>query len=75
VATANRNSVHSRMIRCRPQLGLANGYYDTVTAFFQTILNFEKMPVGSAHVRENLMIHNYPSGHMVYLDDRSRRVL
>jgi carboxypeptidase C (cathepsin A) len=53
----------------------ANGYYDAVTAFFQTTLNFEKMPVGSAHVRENLMIHNYPSGHMVYLDNESRSAM
>jgi len=50
----------------------ANGYYDTVTPFFQTILNFENMPLKNPHTRGNLAVHNYPSGHMVYLDDESR---
>lgn len=50
----------------------ANGYYDAVTPFFQTILNFEKMPLKEPHARDNLAVHNYPSGHMVYLDDKSR---
>ncbi|MCW3477711.1 S10 family peptidase [Limobrevibacterium gyesilva] len=50
----------------------ANGYYDAVTPFFQTILNFENMPLKSPHAHGNLTIHNYPSGHMVYLDDKSR---
>ena len=50
----------------------ANGYYDAVTPFFQTILNFENMPLSDPHARGNLTIHNYPSGHMVYLDNASR---
>jgi carboxypeptidase C (cathepsin A) len=50
----------------------ANGYYDAVTPFFQTILNFEKMPLKEPHARGNLTVHRYPSGHMVYLDDKSR---
>ena len=50
----------------------ANGYYDAVTPFFQTILNFENMPLSDPHARNNLTIHNYPSGHMVYLDNESR---
>jgi carboxypeptidase C (cathepsin A) len=50
----------------------ANGYYDAVTPFFQTILNFENMPLRGPHARDNLTIHYYPSGHMVYLDDKSR---
>jgi carboxypeptidase C (cathepsin A) len=50
----------------------ANGYYDAVTPFFQTILNFENMPLKSSHARANLTIRNYPSGHMIYLDDASR---
>jgi carboxypeptidase C (cathepsin A) len=53
----------------------ANGYYDAVTPFFQTILNFENMPLDSPHARENLAIHNYPSGHMVYLDNASRSAM
>jgi carboxypeptidase C (cathepsin A) len=50
----------------------ANGYYDAVTPFFQTVLNVEDMPLKSPRARANLSIHNYPSGHMVYLDDQSR---
>ena len=50
----------------------ANGYYDAVTPFFQTVLNFENMPLSDPHARNNLTIHNYPSGHMVYLDNESR---
>jgi carboxypeptidase C (cathepsin A) len=50
----------------------ANGYYDAVTPFFQTILNFENMPLRSPHAAHNLTIRNYPSGHMIYLDEESR---
>jgi len=50
----------------------ANGYYDSVTPFLQTILNFKNMPLKDPHARDNLAVHNYPSGHMVYLDDKSR---
>ncbi len=53
----------------------ANGYFDSVTPFFQTIRDLERMPVGRGHIRENLSIHNYPSGHMVYLDDQSRTAM
>jgi carboxypeptidase C (cathepsin A) len=48
----------------------ANGYYDAVTPYFQTILNFQNMPLDSDYVA--LTIKNYPSGHMVYLDNASR---
>ena len=50
----------------------ANGYYDAVTPFFQTILNFENMPLSDPQARNNLTIQNYPSGHMVYLDNELR---
>jgi carboxypeptidase C (cathepsin A) len=53
----------------------ANGYYDAVTPFFQTVLNFENMPVGNSHARSNLTVRNYPSGHMIYLDDASRAAM
>jgi carboxypeptidase C (cathepsin A) len=53
----------------------ANGYYDAVTPFFQTILNFENMPLGSSRARANLTIRNYPSGHMIYLDNASRAAM
>lgn len=53
----------------------ANGYYDAVTPFLQTALNFENMPLKSRHARDNLVIRYYPSGHMVYLDNESRSTL
>jgi carboxypeptidase C (cathepsin A) len=53
----------------------ANGYYDAVTPFFQTVLNFENMPLADPHALANLTVRNYPSGHMVYLDAASRRAM
>jgi carboxypeptidase C (cathepsin A) len=53
----------------------ANGYFDAVTPFFQTVLNLETMPLVDAHARRNLTIKNYPSGHMIYLDNESRRAM
>jgi carboxypeptidase C (cathepsin A) len=53
----------------------ANGYYDSVTPFFQTILNFENMPLSNADIRENLTVRNYESGHMIYLDNTSRAAM
>ena len=50
----------------------ANGYYDAVTPYFQTILNFQNMPLDSDYIARVLTIKNYPSGHMVYLDNASR---
>jgi carboxypeptidase C (cathepsin A) len=49
----------------------ANGYYDAVTPFFQTKLNFDNMPC-SKERKKNLKICNYESGHMIYLDNKSR---
>lgn len=53
----------------------ANGYYDAVTPFFQTILNFDNMPLDDPHARKNLTTRNYPSGHMIYLDNASRSAM
>lgn len=54
----------------------ASGYYDSVTGFFQTFINFQNMPLGSESARENALnnikSYNYESGHMIYLDDNSR---
>jgi len=54
----------------------ASGYYDAVTPFFQTFLNFQNMPLGSESARKNALNNittcNYKSGHMIYLDDDSR---
>src|SRR5271166_1101103 len=53
----------------------SNGYYDAVTPFFQTIRNFEAMPVSSPRDLDRLTVRNYPSGHMVYLDNASRTAM
>ncbi|MBZ9820031.1 S10 family serine carboxypeptidase-like protein [Mesorhizobium sp. CA4] len=53
----------------------ANGYYDSVTPFFQTKLTLDTMPLEDARVRANLAIRNYPSGHMIYLDGASRTAM
>jgi carboxypeptidase C (cathepsin A) len=53
----------------------ANGYYDAVTPFFQTISDLENMPLGNPRARDNLVVHNYRSGHMIYLDNESRSAM
>lgn len=53
----------------------ANGYYDSVTPFFQTTLDLQHMPLVDAAIRRNLTIRYYPSGHMIYLDGGSRTAL
>lgn len=58
----------------------ANGYYDAVTPFFQTRLDLEKMLLGnpkSHHkiVHKHIVFRNYESGHMIYLDNRSRKAM
>ena len=53
----------------------ANGYYDAVTPFFQTVITFADMPLDDPVARQNLQVHNYPSGHMIYLDDASRSAM
>ena len=53
----------------------ANGLYDFVTPFYQTVLDLQQMPLLSQQVRQNLSARFYPSGHMVYLDGASRTAL
>ncbi|HJS85282.1 MAG TPA: S8 family serine peptidase [Acetobacteraceae bacterium] len=53
----------------------ANGYYDSVTPFFQTTLTLASMPLDDAKIRANLAIRYYPSGHMIYLDGSSRTAM
>jgi carboxypeptidase C (cathepsin A) len=53
----------------------ANGFYDFVTPFYQTVIDLQRMPLVSQQVRENLSARFYPSGHMVYLDGGSRTAL
>jgi carboxypeptidase C (cathepsin A) len=50
----------------------ANGFYDFVTPFYQTIMDLQQMPLIDKTVRENLSARFYPSGHMIYLDGGSR---
>jgi hypothetical protein len=52
-----------------------NGYFDSVTPFFQTTLDLQNMPLVDDDVRKNLTIRNYPSGHMIYLDNPSRTAM
>ncbi len=53
----------------------ASGYYDSVTPFYQTELTLAAMPLVDARARANLQLHQYPSGHMVYLDPGSRTAM
>ena len=53
----------------------ANGFFDYVTPFYQTVLDLQQMPLVSQQVRQNLSARFYPSGHMVYLDGGSRTAL
>jgi carboxypeptidase C (cathepsin A) len=53
----------------------ANGFYDFVTPFYQTVLDLQQMPLVSPQVRQNLSARFYPSGHMIYLDGGSRTAL
>ncbi|QQC67361.1 S10 family peptidase [Paraburkholderia ginsengisoli] len=53
----------------------ANGFYDYVTPFYQTVLDLQQMPLLSQQVRQNLSARFYPSGHMIYLDGDSRTAL
>lgn len=50
----------------------AGGYFDAVTAYFQTMLTLQAMPLSNPDARHNLTVRNYPSGHMIYLDNDSR---
>jgi len=53
----------------------ANGYYDFVTPFYQTVIDLQRMPLEDPKVRGNLSARFYPSGHMIYLDGESRAML
>jgi carboxypeptidase C (cathepsin A) len=53
----------------------ANGFFDYVTPFYQTVLDLQQMPLLSQQVRQNLSARFYPSGHMIYLDGGSRTAL
>lgn len=52
-----------------------NGYYDSVTPFFQTVLDLRDLPIENPVIRGNLTVRHYPSGHLVYLDGTSRAAM
>jgi carboxypeptidase C (cathepsin A) len=53
-----------------------NGYFDSVTPFHQTELDLQNMPLLDEEVRrKNLVVKNFPSGHMIYLDGPSRTAM
>jgi carboxypeptidase C (cathepsin A) len=45
------------------------GYHDLATPFYQTELDLARLGAGAG-----ILIRNYESGHMIYLDDRVRRL-
>lgn len=53
----------------------ANGYFDSVTPFSQTVTDLVNMPLADPVVRRNLTVRCYASGHMAYLDGHSRTAL
>jgi carboxypeptidase C (cathepsin A) len=53
----------------------ANGYFDSVTPFSQTVTDLENMPLTDPAIRRNLTIKFFSSGHMAYLDGNSRTAL
>ncbi|WP_211363206.1 S10 family peptidase [Fluviispira multicolorata] len=52
----------------------ASGYFDSVTPFFQTDLDLAGMDLDSS-LRKNILNKKYPSGHMIYLDGKSRTAM
>jgi hypothetical protein len=52
-----------------------NGYFDSVTPFYQTTRVLANMPLLNQEVRKNITVRNYPSGHMIYLDGPSRTLM
>ena len=53
----------------------ANGLYDFVTPFYQTVIDLQQMPLEDQKVRQNLSARFYPSGHMVYAHEPSLKAL
>ncbi|WP_186644104.1 S10 family peptidase [Fluviispira vulneris] len=52
----------------------ASGYYDTITPFYQSELDIKAMDMDPA-LQKNITIEKYPSGHMIYLDSKSRTAM
>lgn len=45
----------------------ASGYYDLITPFYQTILDINGLPLIPS-LKKNIEIHNYPAGHLIFVD-------
>lgn len=62
---------------CNPNMKVLvlNGYFDSVTPFFQTELDLANMPLCDDDIRGNLATKCYPSGHMTYLHGPSRTAM
>ena len=53
---------------------VASGYYDSLAPFYQTELTLDDMKIAWS-LRKNIKVKHYPAGHLVYLDDASRRAM
>lgn len=49
----------------------AGGYFDFITPYFQATLDLNNLPLVN-EVKKNIEIHNYYSGHLIFLDPVSR---
>lgn len=56
------------------QVHVANGYYDLATPYFATEYTFDHLQL-PAHLRENISMSYYESGHMMYIRDVDNRTL
>jgi carboxypeptidase C (cathepsin A) len=53
---------------------VANGYYDLATPYFATEYTFDHLQL-PAHLRENISMSYYESGHMMYIREEDNRTL
>ena len=56
------------------QVFSASGYYDFATPFFETVYSLNHLAIAQA-LRANITQSFYPSGHMIYIEDASRKRL
>ncbi|MDB5740495.1 MAG: peptidase serine carboxypeptidase [Alphaproteobacteria bacterium] len=53
---------------------LAGGYYDLATPYFEGVYEMRHLPI-PARLQDNIEYHHYPSGHMVYANEQSLKML
>jgi carboxypeptidase C (cathepsin A) len=56
------------------QVFSASGYYDFATPFFETMYSLDHLAIDPS-LRPNITQSFYPSGHMIYIEDASRKRL